>query len=653
MSTTPSTDSRKSSYGDSLRDETSPQENGDDQSRKTSAEEADTGLQYHHRFWYVAKKVIIMCRICMRLRVSSKSFMEVWATLTKYGSKSQTEEEQRESSKAAFDFQYFKTRHNNLSNREIQITMKLPEQRTMHDLELLTVVMRSLLSFRHYRKSYQLLLAKIMRYERFRRRRVIIRKGDPAHSFYFIYSGGVSFSTDLDGSSAFKEEQQADLRKGARFGEIPVLKRLRRNFTAVCVEDTELLVVDREDFFANKLDEVLVDEAHHRFVFFRSLNLLQSLPDSSIEILSDYSTTEEFLYGQVIPHNIDNLIFVTKGRFVILRLVNLARCHSYHTLIAQELPFIKNIDQEKESISTFKVDKSLLNLTSRRASLYQQQKFTTGMSKLKGKKLNTSESFTRYRPSVNKGDLDISRLSSMTILPSPADSQQYLNIISDAWKMQKTGSTTSVASDDYSLASGKRPKQHSASSRAQITKALAVAVFMQIDSILPGEVFGLRQFFLPSNLHDRRPFSLKSVGTKIVRIDMETFAEIADPKTLQKVRLLQSVYPSDDKLCELFISNNFWKIFKKDMIAKSTRGTKAEKAKMSVQGESVYEIDRTGILNLPDIASNPHTIFSKPSYYITPVLRIKKGEDFKLPEVDLQLIHGIEKIPSNLKHVLF
>lgn len=47
---------------------------------------------------------------------------------------------------------------------------------------------------------------------------MIIRKGDPAHSFYFIYSGGVSFSTDLDGSSAFKEEQQADLRKGARFG---------------------------------------------------------------------------------------------------------------------------------------------------------------------------------------------------------------------------------------------------------------------------------------------------------------------------------------------------------------------------------------------------------------------------------------------------
>ncbi|XP_072115838.1 cyclic nucleotide-binding domain-containing protein 2-like [Mobula birostris] len=263
-------------------------------------------------FRSIARKVVIMCRVCMHLRVASTGFMHVWATLTKYATKTQTEEEQREVSKAAFDLQYFKIQHNNLSNREIQITMKAPEQRTMEELELLLVVLRSLLSFRHYSKPYQLLLAKIMRYERFRRRRVITRKGDPANSFYFIYSGGVSFTTDQDGSSAFKEEQPADLRKGASFGEIPALKRLQRNFTAVCVEDTELLVVDQEDFFANKLDQVLAEEAHRRFIFFRSLNLLQSLPDSSIEVLSDHSTTEEFLYGQVIPHNIDNLIFVIK-----------------------------------------------------------------------------------------------------------------------------------------------------------------------------------------------------------------------------------------------------------------------------------------------------------------------------------------------------
>ncbi|GCB75223.1 hypothetical protein scyTo_0018979, partial [Scyliorhinus torazame] len=266
----------------------------------------------HPSFWRLTKKVVLMCRVCIRFREGSKTFMQVWATLTKYAIKQQTDEEQRESSKAAFDAQYFKTKHNRFSNQAIQITMKSPENRSMEELELLLFSLRSLLSFRHYNKSYQLMLAKVMRYEWFRRRRVIIKKGQTAHSFYFIYSGGVSFTTDEDGSSAFQEGHQTDMRKGARFGAIPVLKGLRRNFTAVCTDDTELLVVDKEEFFENRLDQVLVEESHQRFIFFRSLKLLESLPDSSIEILSDFSTTEEFLYGQVIPNNLENLIFVIK-----------------------------------------------------------------------------------------------------------------------------------------------------------------------------------------------------------------------------------------------------------------------------------------------------------------------------------------------------
>ncbi|XP_062908623.1 cyclic nucleotide-binding domain-containing protein 2-like [Mobula hypostoma] len=495
--------------------------------------------------------------------------------------------EQREVSKAAFDLQYFKIQHNNLSNREIQITMKAPEQRTMEELELLLVVLRSLLSFRHYSKPYQLLLAKIMRYERFRRRRVITRKGDPANSFYFIYSGGVSFTTDQDGSSAFKEEQPADLRKGASFGEIPALKRLQRNFTVVCVEDTELLVVDREDFFANKLDQVLAEEAHRRFIFFRSLNLLQSLPDSSIEVLSDHSTTEEFLYGQVIPHNIDNLIFVIKGRFVILRLVDLSRCPFYHRYIGRELPFIKSIHKGIESI---------------------------------GENWEIAE-----RTGSCSGN--------------------------------DPGCAISVRSVDIPLTSRKLAERLSTTRLSQLPKALAVAVHMQIDSILPGDVFGLHQYFRPNNLKDKRAFNIKSVGTKVVRIDMETFANIADHKTLQKVRNLQSVYPSDNELCELFIRNNFWKTFKKEMIAKITSSSRRRsavgKAVLSGQGEAMYEIDKTGLLNLPEIASNPYSVFSKPSFYVTPAQRVKEGEDLKLPEIDLQLIHGVEKIPSNLKHALF
>ncbi|XP_067844327.1 cyclic nucleotide-binding domain-containing protein 2-like [Heptranchias perlo] len=613
-----------------------------------------------HLFLRIARKVVLMCRVCMRLRVASKAFMEVWATVAKYGSKHQTDEEQRESSKAAFDFQYFKSQHNKLSNRAIQTTEKTSECRSMEELELLLVALRSLLSIRHYKKSYQLLLAKIMRYERFRRRRVITKKGHCANSFYFIYSGGVSFTTDEDGSSAFEEEHPADLRKGARFGEIPVLKGLQRSYTTVCMEETELLVVDKEDFFANKLDEVLVEESHHRFIFFRSLNLLESLPDSSIEVLSNHSTTEEFLYGQVIPNDMDHLIFVIKGRFVILRLVDLTRCHSYHKLIIQELPFMNGSMHQTESFDTFLVDKRLLNLTGRRASAQRQLGATENSSKRKARPVSLSGSIAQRYPANSIKDIDTySSGASITIeAADSSDSQRLVRFRGEKRRQQNMGSSTSLSeSEDIPLSTRRSSRKSIGSRPLQLPKALAVAVYMKLDSIEPGEVFGLRQYFVSNNVKDRRPFSIQSQGTKIVRIGMEIFTEIADQKTLQKVRKLKSFYPSDDQLCEHFIKNNIWKIFKKNMIAeltsKSHHRLTIGQDPESGQDEAVYEIDKIGILNLPAIAKNPNLVFSKPPYYLAPAETVKEDGSTTLPEIKLQLIHGMAKAPASLKHLLY
>lgn len=48
-----------------------------------------------------------------------------------------------------------------------------------------------------------------------------------------------------------------------------MIKTLRRNATVVCMEETELMVVDKEDFFANKMDVELKREFDYRFRFFR------------------------------------------------------------------------------------------------------------------------------------------------------------------------------------------------------------------------------------------------------------------------------------------------------------------------------------------------------------------------------------------------
>ncbi|GCB62178.1 hypothetical protein scyTo_0007176 [Scyliorhinus torazame] len=195
-----------------------------------------------------------------------------------------------------------------------------------------------------------------------------------------------------------------------------------------------------------------------------------------------------------------------------------------------------------------------------------------------------------------------------------------------------------------------------ASKKSGIPKGLAVAVYMRIDSVLPGEVFGLRQYFVVNNVKDMRVFSIKSQGTRIVRIGVQTFAELVDHQTLQKVQKLKAIYPSDDELCDRFIKNNIWKIFKKSMIAqlpgKPHRFSSAGQVTVSGQGEDIVEIDKTGILNLPEISSNRSMLYSKPSYYVAPLVRSKDGST-TMPKLHLQLIHGIARFPSSIGNLLY
>ena len=51
--------------------------------------------------------------------------------------------------------------------------------------------------------------------------------------------------------------------------ELGILTPSRRSATVVCMEETEFLVVDREDFLENKLDQEFQKDAQDRFEFFR------------------------------------------------------------------------------------------------------------------------------------------------------------------------------------------------------------------------------------------------------------------------------------------------------------------------------------------------------------------------------------------------
>ncbi len=67
----------------------------------------------------------------------------------------------------------------------------------------------------------------------------IVREGDPAHSMYFIAAGKVEV--------ALKNREPVQLGAGQFFGEVAVLRRVRRSATVIALTRTSLLVLDAQD----------------------------------------------------------------------------------------------------------------------------------------------------------------------------------------------------------------------------------------------------------------------------------------------------------------------------------------------------------------------------------------------------------------------
>ncbi|EHA99944.1 hypothetical protein GW7_01904 [Heterocephalus glaber] len=161
-----------------------------------------------------------------------------------------------------FDTMDFIAEEGHFPPKAIKIMQK-PSWREEHEIQVLCNILQSLDSFPNYEEPLQLLLAKVMCFERFGCRHVIIRKGQKNSSFYFIYLGPVAVTEDEDGSSAFMDPHPTLLQKGSCFGEKALLNASVRWATVVCMEETEFLVVDREDFLANKLDEEIQKDTQY------------------------------------------------------------------------------------------------------------------------------------------------------------------------------------------------------------------------------------------------------------------------------------------------------------------------------------------------------------------------------------------------------
>nr|XP_014345626.1 PREDICTED: cyclic nucleotide-binding domain-containing protein 2-like isoform X2 [Latimeria chalumnae] len=579
-----------------------------------------------------------MCQVCMAFRRMSKAYLEFefWGAIGQIGEKVPAEGEEKEKEKGFFDYYQFKRAKNRLHSSAVLITMKKPEWRTDEDLKLLRGTLQTLESFRYYSAALQLMLAKVLRFERFGRRRVVIKRGHAGSSFYFIYSGVVAVTKDEDGSSAFVGPEPILIQRGASFGEIALLKGLRRNATIVCMEETELLVVDKKDFFKYNLDVELKKEFVMRFNFFRSLELFESWPSHFIENISDRCKIQKFHFGQVVvadTSEMTSIVFVTKGKCDVLRLINLGDCPSYHKWIRRQ-PWIRKHFLNSDNTHFF--DRN-------RPSSTMYQSFLTLSGSSSYRLQSCPPMISNHLSNKEEGKRKLSFAKSV----SCADEKtEMLN------KALLGSSLHSVRAS----ANKKTEKLMVSTPYGEIPKALALAVYMRIHVVQEGEFFGLNQYLIPDQQKDKRSMALVSNNAFLIRLQKDKFEEFVDQTTLAKLVKFQTVYPSDDELCQIFLEQNQWNIFKKDVVRFHLENhfqffpqDLRHKPRKSIPDS--WKIDKLGTLDLGAIGDEMKSS-TIPEAHIVPVI---KGKDLSssLPKIDVRLIHAIETPRPSVKEVFY
>ncbi|XP_038055388.1 cyclic nucleotide-binding domain-containing protein 2-like [Patiria miniata] len=151
-----------------------------------------------------------------------------------------------------FDPAVFKVKKEGQLSTEVKrILTKYPSERTAEEVHLALVALKNAVqAFGEFPIKMQESLAMVGWYESFDAKRIIIRQGHKAESFYLMLSGTsvVTISSPDPVTSEPNVRTVAFLKRGNSFGELALMHHSTRQATVFCKDTVELLSIGREDF---------------------------------------------------------------------------------------------------------------------------------------------------------------------------------------------------------------------------------------------------------------------------------------------------------------------------------------------------------------------------------------------------------------------
>ncbi|XP_064401623.1 uncharacterized protein LOC135347525 [Halichondria panicea] len=227
------------------------------------------------------------------------------------------------------------------------ILMQPSFNRTDEELKYIHQFTSRLKCFDRYSIHVRKELARVLYYESFKRRQVVIRQGDIGFNFYFILSGNVVVEMQEEDKKTGEKQTMiiGELGAGASFGELALLHNDRRRATIVCNEDCEFLKIDKPDY-----DEVLRKnhewewntrteylKNHHLFCLWNPTYLRFAIQGS---VLIEYPSDTLILKDLSSPP--DKVFFIVKGTCIVAEKVylleSIKNSTQVHLITKEKLP---------------------------------------------------------------------------------------------------------------------------------------------------------------------------------------------------------------------------------------------------------------------------------------------------------------------------
>ncbi|KAL4230434.1 hypothetical protein ACF0H5_010816 [Mactra antiquata] len=527
----------------------------------------------------------------------------------------------------SFDKKYFK------ANKEISLSSDVRkilttrwQSRTPQMVKQVMNGLQTLRSLSEYPVDTQEKLCKVAWYQTIGAKKVIVRQGHHAESFYFILSGMAFVKKMVQDPCTGESKAQvaARLTKGHSFGEIGLLFDTLRTATVESTTPMELLVVGKEDFVRIFMKAENPDEEPEHVKFLRKVPFMKTWPTEVLKLEPGACLAHYFKRGSLITDNDRHsewIYFIVSGTCEVLKKlkavkgrsqrevrlksdpmsdvilpelgmpnncpkINTGKIRSKKRIIHPEVfkdmtEFYDSLRRKHEKYTVVKSDtKTPTSNTSFMEMPEQEDKQLQKMflRATSARKCSITHTGLRVHFLENKQHTD-GDIFNTEIKLEPLKPKDELRPIS---RSKLDESTPKMKSDHFRLPS--REKLASVYRQASISdqnddvfekSTPAEDVFVMVELIHSKECFGLNTLkyvmeadeeLFDIGANQAPILSLVSRGAEVIMLSKKVFLKYADQRCKMGVREQIKVYPSEEMLQDNMQLEADWTLFKENLL---------------------------------------------------------------------------------------